>query len=390
MTIASQTFQRTRFTWLTYLIIFYFGVVQAIPGPAVPFLREELGLSRTIAGMHSSMFAIGGLIVGFFGDRYADWVGNRIAMWSAGVLAAVGLTFFVTGLHPIITLLGTFFLGLGAAQLAMMVTSTQGDEHKEHRAVAITEGTLFSTSGVVIAPILVGQLEAAGFGWRVAVLVSVCYFIALGFVFWRTPFPESLSKSEPKDGNGNGRLPALFWIYGAVLFMAVAIEWSMMFWTADYLAETVDLSKDLASTLVSAFVGAMLVGRLIGARITPYYKLGRLLLVSIAVIFVGFPLFWLGTAGVIKIVGLCIVGLGVANLFPLLLSACTLSAPTQTNRASARVSVISGSAILIAPQLLGATADATSIQIAYGLILMLAVAAIFVVLYANRRAEAIA
>jgi len=75
--------------------------------------------------------------------------------------------------------------------------------------------------------------------------------------------------------------------------------------------------------------------------------------------------------GIGFLLGLFIAGLGIANLFPLTLSAATSTAPEQIDKASARVSLAAGTAILIAPQILGTIADQTSIHFAFGLVVIL-------------------
>ena len=52
-------FLRDRFTWLAYLMLAYFAYLQAVLGPLVPFLRDELHLSYTVSGLHLSAFSIG-------------------------------------------------------------------------------------------------------------------------------------------------------------------------------------------------------------------------------------------------------------------------------------------------------------------------------------------
>jgi fucose permease len=109
-------------------------------------------------------------------------------------------------------------------------------------------------------------------------------------------------------------------------------------------------------------------------------------LVAQAIVLIGFPVFWLARFAPLNILGLFITGLGVANLFPLTLSTASSAAPLQANTASARISMASGSAILIVPQLLGSAADNIGIARAYGMVVVLVLIALTVTLAANRRA----
>jgi MFS family permease len=68
---APVPFVRDRFTLLAYFMLGYFAYLQAALGPAVPFLRAELGLSYTIAGLHFSALAIGMILAGLTGAELA-------------------------------------------------------------------------------------------------------------------------------------------------------------------------------------------------------------------------------------------------------------------------------------------------------------------------------
>jgi len=111
---------------------------------------------------------------------------------------------------------------------------------------------------------------------------------------------------------------------------------------------------------------------------------GWLLLAALGVAAVGFPLFWLARAPALNVAGLFVAGLGIANLYPLALSAATGAAAGQANTASARISLAAGVAILTAPLALGGVADRVGIQSAYGLVIGLLAAAVGMVVWANR------
>ncbi len=83
--------------------------------------------------------------------------------------------------------------------------------------------------------------------------------------------------------------------------------------------------------------------------------------------------------------GLFITGLGQANVFPLALAAASNSAPDHIDKASARISLSAGLAILIAPQVLGSLADAVGISSAFGIVLIFALIVSYLAWKAYRR-----
>jgi MFS family permease len=77
----TQPFIRDRFTWLTYLLLAFYGYFLNILGPITPFLKDELELSYTVSSLHFTAFASGIAILTlpFVLGRLADTIGIGLA-----------------------------------------------------------------------------------------------------------------------------------------------------------------------------------------------------------------------------------------------------------------------------------------------------------------------
>jgi fucose permease len=109
-------------------------------------------------------------------------------------------------------------------------------------------------------------------------------------------------------------------------------------------------------------------GRLVGRRVAQRLGAERLLPVALGIAAVGFLLYWLAPMLPLTVLGLFVAGLGVANLFPVAAALALGAAPGLSNEGGARLSFASGTAILAAPLLLGALADAVGITLAYAVV----------------------
>jgi fucose permease len=197
--------------------------------------------------------------------------------------------------------------------------------------------------------------------------------------------PVPPSHPRPKE-HSYAALPRAFWVYWLVIFLSVSVEWSMVFWGADFLAENTTLSQVNAATAMTVFFIAMVVGRAAGSYLSRIFPSNSLLVMAGILTMVGFLPFWLSGAALPSLFGLFIVGLGVANLFPLtLVAASSVVSEEMTNAASGRVTLGSGCAMLIMPQILGSLADLTSIQTAYGVIAVVIALVIAVMVYQLRQ-----
>jgi MFS family permease len=361
----------------------YFAYLQAALGPLMPFLRAELNLNYTLAGLHFSAFALGMVLAGVTGDRLARRWGRRPVFWGGGAGMAGGALCLVFGRQVAITVAGSFVMGWLGAFLLVMIQAGLADRHAEARAMALTESNLGASISAGLAPVFVGGFQRLGLGWRGALVLAVVVLALIGARFLRVSIPGA-RQGGTHSGLAGGHLPLSFWAYWAVLILCVSVEWCLVFWGADFLENSVGLSKVNAATTMSVFFLAMVLGRLAGSRLSRGVSSATLLLFALGISLAGFPVFWLPRFAPLNIVGLFVAGFGVANLFPLTLSVAVGVDPERSDVASARVSLGAGLAILIAPLALGWTADQVDIENAYGIVALLLVLAIAVALMARR------
>jgi fucose permease len=140
-----------------------------------------------------------------------------------------------------------------------------------------------------------------------------------------------------------------------------------------------------AAQSVSLFLAAMIIGRLTASRLVQRFAVHRVVIASIVVASIGFAAFWTTNTVIIGQAGLFIMGLGVAGLYPLLLSMAMGVAQNNTTQASARATLAAGLAILALPLILGRLADMTSIRQAYGVVVILLVSLFIITLTARRK-----
>jgi fucose permease len=396
--VTSHPFVRTRSTWLAYLLTGYFLYLQASLGPLMPLLRDELGVGYAAASLHFSAFALGVLVMGLLGDRLSGAFGRRFTVWGGGFGMAVGALLLAAG--PVIaaaTLTGTLLMGLCGSLLLMGLQAALSDEHGQGRSVAISESNVVASVCAVLAPVAVGAFERAGIlGWRGALVLGVGVLGVLFLGFRRTSVPEARASTEDPASapRATDRLPALFWGYCAVLFLASCVEWGVAFWGAAFLEGAVGFGAATAATLMSVFFVAAVLGRIVGSRLARRTSGAAILFGALLVTVVGFALFWLppmvlpqvpGVAA-LSVAGLFVTGLGISNLYPFGVSTATGVVPERSDRAVARIALTLGSAVLLAPFALGAGADAFGIGGAYGLLAALLVGAVATTAVVNRRA----
>ncbi len=381
--MTHQTFHRDRFTWLAYLSLAFYGYFLNVLGPITPFLKEELRLSYTVSSYHFTAFAVGILLIGFWGHLPIQRIGRWRSLWIGMVGISLSALLLLAGRNPIITIGASFLMGLIGSLILAIVPAALSDRHGEMRAVALSEANVIASLVASAAPLMVGWFANSIGGWRLALgivaLTPLFLFLTLG----RSISPASTS--TPEEGIGSSQpLPLLFWIYWVAIVLAVSVEFCMIFWSADYLENVLGMVKANAAQAVSLFLIAMILGRLAGSWLVQRFSTRLMVTVSILIAGIGFLLFWRAENVFLGLSGLFLTGLGVASLYPLTLSLTIGAADGNTVQASSRATLASGTAILALPLALGRLADAAGIRLAYGVVLVLLISVFLISQIAGR------
>jgi len=382
MTLSTiQPFIRDRLTWLAYSMLAYIGFTQSMLGPLMPFLRNELGLNYTRGGLLPAATAAGLILSGLSADWLARRWGRRVVFWGGALGLATAAVLLGLSHYFGTVFIAVLGIGFGSSLTQVMIQALLADQHGERRSLAFTEANVAASLSTTLTPLVIGGLQSIGAGWRAISALVIFFLTLLAVTFHRQSIPDgAAAQTQSVEDKDKGHLPFSFWLYWIVLFLVVAVEMSMAVWTTDFLFSVAGLSRVDAALGFSAFPAAMLIGRIAGSRLTRRWSSVTLLLASLAMTLIGFPIFWLARLATLNILGLFITGLGIASMYPLTLSLAVGLAPGQSNLASARVSLGVGTALLTAPFLLGWLADLIGLQSAYGMVIVLMVAACALVL----------
>lgn len=363
----NSTFVRERGTWLSYAFLSFYSYFINSMGPLTVFIKNDMGLSYTIASLHYSAFALGILLIGLVGGRLVSRIGRWRALWLAVAGLCIGAIALILGQTSLITIGASFVMGFVGSLIMVLVPSILADIHGASRAVALSEANVLAEIVAACAPLLLGFFSQSAGSWRPAMAAPLLAPAAMVFFFRR--------ERSVIDGKGQNQaaavsrepLPRIYWAYWIGILLAEAAEFGMTSWTSDYLATSVGMSKVHAAWSVSLFMVAVIVGRLAGSHLVRHFALQTLMLASIAVAAIGFAAYWLG-AGVgafVVLAGLFVAGLGISGLYPFVMSLALGVAGAQTVRASANATLAAGAAILCLPLILGRLADSFSIRQAY-------------------------
>ncbi|MGH8957094.1 MAG: MFS transporter [Acidimicrobiia bacterium] len=355
-----------RLKWLVVGMTAVMGFTFSAIGPAMPLLRADLAISRTIAGLHLTALASGGLVVGAVLDRITRRLGRKTVFWIASWTMVGGAAIMGLGRVPQVTVAGALGAGWGGSALIATTRNTLADSDGASLARSMVQNDSSWSLRALLPGIVIATMVAIGLGWRAAFFIPIGAVALSSVLGRRLSFPV-LSRDVDRSGPSI-YVPRRFLLVWAAFIPAVAGEWSISSWSAGYMVETQGADPGPAALLVTGFFVAMFAGRAIGSRLTARVAHQRLFTGAIATAVSGSLVLLFAGSVQVAAIGLLVCGLGTSLLAPLLVAFAIEAMPSRPETATARISMAASIGILIAPFILGLLADQSGIRFAFGLI----------------------
>jgi MFS family permease len=313
---ALPPYRRNPVTWVAFVELLSFGVLNAGLGAALPFLRDAEHFSYLGGVLHQVAFSVGGGLAGMLTARARRMPGRPWTIRGGLLGAAVAWLGVGYGDRLAITASAAFLVSLLATAALIRLWAVLADVHGPRRAVAMAEGEVWVSLGGIISPLLIAAMAGTAFGWRSAFVLAALLVAATVLFTLRVPIPPPVARTPPESGTDRSsrrRFPPLL----VVVFAIVALEFALTFWLASYLADDVGLNRQLAVTMVSGLYAANLLGRVLASRLAQRFRVEPVLAGALSVVLLGLPILLTAQNAVTAEVGLAIAGVGIAATFPL-------------------------------------------------------------------------
>jgi MFS family permease len=348
-------------TWYCYFLIGTQIYLFNVQGNVIPFLQSEFALSYRVVSLHSMAIAVGVILMSLVADRVVRTVGRRIALRIGGSGLAVGAILLCLSPGPWASILSCLLVGLMGGLVPSVVPAVLAELHGDRRDQAYAEQAIVAYSFAVLGPIASGYFVSQGLGWRYAVLIGAVAGLTLVAVFRNAALPDA----PPRARDIGGSLPAPFWAYWFLMASSCALEFSVLFWGPTFLERVIGFTPAAAATGAAAFFAGVLAGRIALRVVVRAFRPRAILFCAFATGLVGFVLYWAIGNQLAAIAGIFLLGLCVAPQYPLTMALAIGAANGRNDAAAARLTLAFGSAVLVAPAILGALADFIGLRFAH-------------------------
>jgi len=334
-----------------------------VSGPLTSQLQSDFNLNNFQAGLVTFMaFIMFGLLSVPLG-LYQDRKGRKHVLMLGLLAALIGMVLPILGHYEsfILILGGLLFLGTGVTMLQVAGNPIMRDvspEGKYSRNLSFGQfvKAIGSLSGSLI-PIVAARYW--GLDWKILFPIYGGVMMVVLLILLVTRIEEHAEKEKPatlKSCFGLLRNPyVLMMVIG--IFLYVGAEVSMSAKLPNFLEAKFDYNikeKGLFGTLF--FFISLMTGRFLGAVILNWISPRKFLIITSILSLAGIAGLFFASSQVLAFVFIFTIGLGFANIFPLIFSITVDALPERSNEISGlMITAIIGAAIV--PVLFGVLAD---------------------------------
>lgn len=353
------------------------GIVFASWATNIPFIQGLYDLSEKQIGTILLVMAAGAVVfMSMTGYAVQSFGSRTIAMISSLGFAAALVLVFASSSY--LTLIITVIL-LGAANGSMDVAMNQQAalyEKKIERPIMSRFHGGFSVGALLgsIATYVSINLGASPFQQA---LVTLILILMIAWYLMPSLMPDLVQPIKQKRKISLRKIRAgTLWILGLFSFLTMLSEGAIADWSALFLIDFSMVDKDIAALGYAAFAATMIVGRFSGDKLSDLLGCRTLVLLSGALTTTGMSMvLWMPSLSM-KLAGFAVLGLGIANLVPVIFSTASKLESVQPSVGIAFVSVCGYSGFLIGPAFIGGAASAIGLDVALTIVVAVGVTAI--------------
>jgi predicted MFS family arabinose efflux permease len=335
------------------------GLAFASWAPIIPFAKANTGVDEAALGLLLLCLGIGSVIsmpiTGWLCARH----GTRPMILISALIMACALPFlaYLVEYWALAITLLIFGAAIGTLDVAMNIHAAEVEKRSECALMSGFHG-MFS----------VGAICGAGFvtlmiSYGVAPLIAT--LCVTGSVIIAILWVQSHYLITKSDAPEPFRPPSGIVKWLALLAgIAFLIEGAIMDWGALLMIERAVFSMEQAALGYIAFSITMVIGRLSGDYVVPRIGRRAILLGGGTLVVLGLIAITTLPSPTLNLIGFAVIGLGAANLVPVVFSAAGQQSDMDPNMAVASVTFVGYAGILLGPAIIGFGAQCTSLPLA--------------------------
>ena len=309
--------------FIIYLSFISLGLPDGLLGAAWPTMYLEFGVPVSYAGLISTIISVGTVISSLQSDRMTRRFGTGIVTTVSVMMTAVALFGFSMSHSFLALCLWSIPYGLGAGGVDASINNYVA-LHYASRHMSWLH--CMWGVGAATGPDIMGYVLTGGASWNAGYrYVALIQMVLTAILFLSLPIWKKRNKTETENGEAVSDKPLtlkeIFHIPGAkevmiMFFGYCALEQTAGLWAASYLVLHHGVTVEMAAQMATLFYTGITIGRAISGFMTMKFSDVQMIRIGEAIILVGLAAILLPLGVTIAFVGLVLVGLGCAPIYP--------------------------------------------------------------------------
>ncbi|SAL82730.1 major facilitator transporter [Caballeronia terrestris] len=356
--------ERERARYATMAIFFIAGMIYASWGVHVPTVRDKFALSPGMLSFALLAVACGSILAMLTTASWIARAGTRAASLAGGIAMAVScaLILVTPSYWLLLGVLAAFGFGMATLDVAMNAEASAVEQALGRPIMSSLHG-MFSVGGMAGAAVG-GALLARGMAPEMHLALASAVSVTVLLVSMPAVLPHvPHHAAHAKASSSNRWHSSALWALGGVALIALIAEGAMYDWATVYMRDVVLATPALSSAAYAAFTGGMAAGRFGGDIVRARFGAPQLVFGSAALAFVGMVMALVLPYAFATMIGLTLMGLGLANMMPVLFAAATRVKGVSAAEGLAHVAGLAYFGLLIGPVLIGGVAQVSTLPI---------------------------
>ncbi len=348
---------------------FVLGAATATWSARLPAIKEALHLSDGALGLVLFAVPAGSVLTLMLSGRIVDRFGAARVLRIAGLLVAAALVLIGLGPQfrslPVLVVALAWFGAMAGLLDVSMNTCAARLEAAYGRPIMSSLHAGYSIAGLAGAGIggIFAALALGPLPTFAAVAPPLAVFVLLaGPWVVLPPVPAEAVRPGDQPERSPGQLAAIIWVLGLLALAGQLGEGSAGDWSAVYLHTNLGTSAGVAAVGLAAFSVTMAAGRLAGDRLSA--RFGSVALVRASGLVAGLGLaagLLVGTPAA-GIAGFALLGIGLAGIFPQIVTSAARLDPAHAGRNIGRIAAVAYTGLLTGPVAIGAAASGVGLR----------------------------
>ncbi len=307
---------------LAFIGFISLGLPDAVMGVAWPSVRDTFQRRQEAIAVVLVISGVGYLLSSFLAGRLMQACGiGRVLAGSTGLVATAMFGFGCAPIWPAF-LLCALVHGLGSGAIDSGLNGYAAHHMSARQMIWLHACYCF---GALVGPVLMSSVLARGCHYSVGYSVVGGIMLTMMILFlitqrsWGETTPIAAKQRLPTRPRVVLRQPAV-WLQMAVFFLYTGLEVTFSQWTYTVLTESRHVRPDTAGLAVGVYWGSIGIGRVLSGIIAERVGIDRLLRYGLLGAGCGALLFAARLPVEATFLGLSLAGLGLAPVFPGLMS----------------------------------------------------------------------